>query len=241
MSRSVPAPSPVHAFADRAWAQFLELNPLWATMQGEERWDDRLDDPGPDGRAAMLALTESWATEMDGFAGLTLSVEDRITLGLIRFAVERLRGSYRLRLWEMEAVDQYGGPQGLMGELARLQRVDTPERLERLLARIEAYPAWMAAHRANLAEGVASGRTAARAVVERCLTQTRRMIETPAAESPIVLAHGSLADEQRASLIEAVETHVLPAQREWLEMLEAYRPHARSGDGVCHLADGDAI
>ena len=68
--------TPVHAFADRAWDQFLELNPLWATMQGDERWDDRLDDPGPDGRVAMLALAEAWEAEMDGFAGLELSVED---------------------------------------------------------------------------------------------------------------------------------------------------------------------
>ena len=45
----------IHAFADRAWDQFLELNPLWATMQGDERWDDRLDDPGLASRAERLA------------------------------------------------------------------------------------------------------------------------------------------------------------------------------------------
>ena len=76
MSQAAPAPTPVHAFADRAWDQFLELSPLWATMQGDERWDDRLDDPGPDGRAALLAVTEAWDAEMEGFDGLELSVED---------------------------------------------------------------------------------------------------------------------------------------------------------------------
>ena len=40
---------------------------------------------------------------------------------------------HELRLWEMEAIDQYGGPQALIGELARLQRVDGPERVARLL------------------------------------------------------------------------------------------------------------
>ena len=241
MSEPTSAPTPVHAFGDRAWDQFLELDPLWATVQGDERWDDRLDDPGPAGRAALAALCEAWEAEMDGFAGLELSVEDRISLGLIRFAVERFRGGLELRLWELEAVDQYGGPQGLMGDLARIQRADTPERLERLLARIEAYPEWMAAHRANLAAGVASGRTAAAAVVERCLAQTRRMVEAPAEESPVVLANQSLAPERRARLVAAVEAHVQPALRAWLEALEQYRPHARAGDGICHLADGEAI
>ncbi len=233
--------TPVHAFADRAWDQFLQLNPLWATLQGDERWDDRLDDPGPEGRAATLALAEAWEVEMDGFHALELSVEDQITLGLIRFAVARLRGALELRLWEMEAIDQYGGPQGLMGDLARTQRADTPERFERLLARIAAYPAWMAAHRANITEGVAAGRTAAAPVVERCISQTRRIVATPAAQSPIVLVNATLDEQQRARLVEAVERHVLPPLREWLVALEAYAAHARAGDGICYLPDGAAI
>ena len=241
MSVVESAVTPVHAFADRAWDRFLELNPLWATMQGDERWDDRLDDPGPDGRAAVLALTEAWEAELDGFAGLDLSVEDEVTLGLVRFVIARFRGAMELRLWELEAMDQYSGPQGLIGDLARMQQADTPARLENLLARLAAYPAWMTAHRANLAEGVASGRTAAPPVVDRCLAQTRRMVETPAEESPIVLANSGLGEAERAQLVEAVRRYVLPAHREWLAMLEGYRAHARAGDGVCHLADGDAI
>jgi len=235
------AATPVHVFADRAWEQFLELNPLWATMQGDERWDDRLDDPGPEGRALMLATAEAWEVEMDGFGGLVLSVEDQITLGLVRFVIARLRGSHELRLWEMEAIDQYSGPQGLMGELARMQRSDTPERFEKLLARIAAYPAWMAAHQANIAEGVASGRTAAASVVERCIVQTRRIVATPAEASPIVAVNEGLAAEQRVRLVAAVERDVMPPLRDWLATLEDYAAHARAGDGICHLADGGAI
>ena len=36
MSIAEPAVTPVHAFADRAWEQFLELNPVWATVQTAE-------------------------------------------------------------------------------------------------------------------------------------------------------------------------------------------------------------
>ncbi len=236
-----PAATPVHAFAERAWQQYLELNPLWATAQGDERWDDRLGDPGRDGRAAMLVLADAWQAEMDGFAGLRLSVEDAITLELIGIVIERTREADALRLWEMEAMDQYGGPQTLIGDLARLQRADTPERLQKLLARLAAYPAWLDAHAANLAAGLASGRTAAAPVVERCLAQTRRIVETPAAESPIVVAHSGLDEDSRAALVAAVETSVIPAQRRWLAMLETYAAHARDGDGICYLPDGEAL
>jgi uncharacterized protein (DUF885 family) len=241
VSVSHAANSPVHAFADRAWERFLELNPLWATAQGDERWDDRLGDPGPSGRAAELAMIDAWEAEANAFEVGTLPVEDAVTLDLMTVVIGRLREGHDLRLWEMEALDQYGGPQALMGELARLQRVDTPERFERLLARVSAYPAWMEAHRRNLEEGVASGRTAAMAVVERCLAQTRRMVETPASESPLVVANPGLSEGQKATLIKAIDQHVLPASQAWLEMLQDYAPHARSGEGICHLGDGEIL
>ncbi len=241
MSVTSAATSPVHAFAERAWEQFLELNPLWATAQGDERWDDRLGDPGPDGRAAELAMLDAWEAGSGAFDEEALSVEDAVTLDLVRIVIGRLREAHSLRLWEMDALDQYGGPQALMGELARLQRTDTPERFERLLARVAAYPAWMEAHRLNIAEGVAAGRTAATAVVERCLTQTRRMVETPASRSPLVVANDGLSDSQRATLTEAIERDVLPALQAWLEMLREYAPLARSGEGICYLDDGEAL
>jgi uncharacterized protein (DUF885 family) len=241
MSDAEAAATPVHAFAERAWEQFLELNPLWATSQGDERWDDRLGDPGPDGRAAEIDMLDGWEAELRGFDGLDLSVEDAITVGLVEVVIERMREAHALRLWEMEALDQYGGPQALVGELARLQRTDTPARFEKLLARIAAYPDWMASHRANIADGVAAGRTAASPVVERCTTQTRRMLETPAQESPIVLANATLSDEQRTALVEAVDQYVRPAHAAWFEMLEGYAAHARAGDGICYLDDGEAL
>ena len=166
--------------------------------------------------------------------------EDAVTLDLLRVVVTRLRQAHELRLWEMEAIDQYGGPQGLIGDLARLQRADTPERLARLLARLAAYPTWMEAHRANVEAGLAAGRTAAAPVVERCITQTRRMLETPPEASPIVLAHATLGEDVREALTDAVRRHVRPAHAAWLAMLERYAGHVRAGDGICHLPDGDA-
>ena len=241
MSVAQVAVSRVHVFADRAWEQYLELNPLWATSQGDERWDDRLDDPGPEGRAAQLALVEGWASDLQALDGADLPTEDAVTLDLMRVVVTRVRQAHDLRLWEMEAIDQYGGPQGLIGDLARLQRADTPERLARLLARLAAYPSWMEAHRSNVEAGLVSGRTAAAPVVERCITQTRRMLEAPAEQSPIVLAHASLDDATRDALVDAVARYVRPAHAAWLAMLERYAGRVRAGDGICHLPDGDAL
>ena len=58
MTTDAAHPTPTHRFADEAWDQFLELEPMWATVQGDERWDDRLDDPSPVGRAALMTRSE---------------------------------------------------------------------------------------------------------------------------------------------------------------------------------------
>ena len=241
MTDAAVAPSAAHEFADGAWDQFLALNPIWATAQGDERWDDQLGDPGPDGRAAELATLEGWDAELARLDGPALGVEDAITIGLIRVVVRRQRQAHRLRLWQMEAIDQYGGPQALVGDLARLQRVDTPERVDRLLARLAAYPAWMDAHRANVEAGIAAGRTAARPVVERCITQTRRMARTPIAESPLLLANPDLPPDRRDAIAGALERDVRPTLAAWLEALERYAGHARVGEGICHLPDGEEL
>jgi uncharacterized protein (DUF885 family) len=133
------------------------------------------------------------------------------------------------------------GPQGLPGDLARFQRVDTPERVDRLIRRLEQYPGYLAEHRANLLEGIAAGRTAAAPVVARVIEQTRRAVEAPIDESPLLAAHPELDDETRTRIRRAVEEWVAPALTDHLAALEGYAQHARAGDGVWSLPDGDEL
>ena len=52
------ASSPVEQLADRFWEAILELNPTTATVYGDERYADRLEDPCPTGRAKARRLME---------------------------------------------------------------------------------------------------------------------------------------------------------------------------------------
>ena len=197
--------------------------------------------PGPDGRAALLAMADRWEAEIAALDAPHLGVEDRVTLGLIGVVIRRFRGAHERSLWQMDGIDQYGGPQGLIGQLARLQRVDSEERVDRLRARLAAFPAWIAAHIENTEAGLRAGRTAARPVVQRCITQTRRIVETPVEQSPILVAHPELEPAQRDAIVRDLETLVRPAEAAWLALLERYEPHARDGEGVCHLPDGEGL
>ena len=125
--------------------------------------------------------------------------------------------------------------------MSRFQRLDSAERLERAVLRLEAFPHYLAAHRANLLDGIAAGRTAAAPVVARVIDQVRRAVDAPIDESPLLIAHPELDDASRARLRHALEHEVKPALQEHLAALEGYAEFARKGDGVWALPDGDAL
>ena len=239
--RGPGAESPVDALADRFWEGFLERNPVWATVFGDERYDDRLDDRSAAGRAADLAALDELERDAAALDHPDLPTEDRVTLDILRVTAHVRRVYYAHELWQLDGIDQMAGPQTMPTELARFQRLDTPERLARLVARLDAYPAYMAQVGDNIRAGLAAGRTAARAVVERTITQTRRVVETPTEASALLAAHPELTDDQRAVLVAAIERSVQPALEGFLELLEGYLPHARAGEGICWLPDGEAI
>ena len=58
MSSTDPSTSPVGALSDRFWEEILALNPTTASVYGDERYADRLEDPSPAGRAKTRELAE---------------------------------------------------------------------------------------------------------------------------------------------------------------------------------------
>jgi Uncharacterized protein conserved in bacteria len=134
---------------------------------------------------------------------------------------------------------QQQGHQSLLPELVQFQKADTPERLERLLARLAAYPAMADSVIDLLDEGRAAGLTAARVVAERTLAQLERLLGAPAVASPIVTIPHVAREEDRARILDAVERHVRPADARYLEALRAYLPATREVPGLCSTPGGD--
>lgn len=235
------ATSAVDALADGFWEGLLQRQPVAATFFGDDRYDDRLDDPGPAGRAADLAAAQGLLADAGRIDRTGLGVEAAVTLDMLEVVARLTVRAHAQATWQLASIDQLGGPQLLTGDLARVQRLDTPERLARLLARLEAYPAYLAAHEAVLRDGVEAGRTAAAPVVARVIDQTARAAALPAADDPLLAAHPDLDEATRTRLERAIAAHVRPAQQRFLEALRAYAPHARTDPGLWALPDGEGL
>jgi uncharacterized protein (DUF885 family) len=228
--------------ADRFWEAILAENPTTATMYGDERYDDQLEDPGPEGRARRRALLESTLAEAKAIDPAGQSLEDRITLDMVQVVCELgiVQDDQRTDL--LRVIDQMAGPQTLLPQVVMFQAADTPERLERLEARLRAYEGFMAANRELLREGIASGLTAPRIVTERTIAQLERLLEIPAGQSVIVTSARVASDEDRARVERLVRDVVMPADRAFLEAIrDGYVEASRKDPGLWSAPDGDAL
>jgi uncharacterized protein (DUF885 family) len=236
------AASTVDQIADGFWERFLELSPISATVYGDDRYDDRLPDPGPDGRAKGRQL----ALDMQAAAGAIpdegLSVEDRITRDMLRVVGELVITEDDHRLDTLQVVDQMNGPQTLLPQLTQFQAADTPERLERFLERLHGYTAYMAANTELLREALASGLTAPRIVAERQIAQIKRMLGTPIDEAVVPAMVRVASDADREKVREVVRDEVYPADAKFLEVLEGrYFDATRTEPGIWSAPKGDEI
>ncbi len=235
-------PSPVDALADRFWEALLELDPTMATFYGDARYADRLEDPSPAGRAARRDLMGRTAAEAAAIPIEGLSTEDRITRDMLQVIGELGVEEDDQHLHELRVVDQMGGPQQLLPQLTQFQKADTPEGLEAFLARLHAYPAFMAANADILRDGLVSGLTAPRIVTERTIAQIERMLAVPI-EAAIIPSMATVASEaDRERIRDAVRDAVYPADTAFLETLRGeYRHASREEPGIWSAPDGDAL
>ena len=233
MTSDERAPTLVNELADRFWEAVLELDPTLASFYGDERYADRLEDPGPDGRAASRALLEQTVAEARAIAPDGLPTEDSITRDMLIVVAELGIEQDDQALHQLRVVDQMRGPQQLLPDLTQIQAADSAERFDAFIARLHAYPAFMAANAQILRDGMASGLTAPRIVAERTIAQIERMLAVPI-ESAIVPSMVRVKDEaERERVRTIVRDVVYPADAAFLEALKGdYLAATREEPGI---------
>ncbi len=240
---TLPEPTtPVNDLADRFWESVLELNPTTATFYGDDRYADRLEDPGPEGRARSRALMERTAAEATAIDTDGLPTEDRITRDMLKVIAELQIEEDDQALHQLRVVDQMGGPQQLLPQLTQFQPADTPEKLEAFVARLHAYPAFMAANAQLLRDGLASGLTAPRIVADRTIAQIERMLEVPIGSAivPSMVKVASEADREKVR--DVVRDVVYPADQAFLDTLRGdYLAGTREDPGLWSAPNGEHL
>ncbi len=242
MTTSEHPTSPVDRLADAFWDDLLELNPTTATVYGDERYNDRLEDPSPAGRAKVRALLERTKAAAEAIPADGLPVEDRITRDMLIVIADQGieeddQGIHRLRV-----VDQIGGPQTLLPQVCQFQLADTPARFEMFVARLESYRDYMAANTDILREGLDTGLTAPRIVAERTVAQLERLMAIPPEEAIVASLAQVSSDADRDRVRDIATEIIYPADQAFLAVLKGeYLPATRTEPGLWSAPNGESL
>ncbi|MFI5055347.1 MAG: DUF885 domain-containing protein [Actinomycetota bacterium] len=226
------------ALADKAWEGILAQEPLMGTFVGDERYDDRLADPSETGRAADASMARGNLEALAAIDRDALDEGRQITADILEAICDRSLARIDHRLDLLDVANHMNGAVALLGQIATLQRADTPDRLDRLEARLRAFPAYFAASIELLHEGVAKGVTAPRVVAERTTGQLDRLLELAPEDSPVAATvDGAARDRLAVAVAEAVQ----PSLAAFREAMTSYLPATTETIAISALPDGEGM
>jgi uncharacterized protein (DUF885 family) len=229
------------ALADRFWEELLEREPTFATAIGDERYDDRLSDIGPEGRERSEQRNRAALDELATIDRDRLDLTLRTTMDVLEAIAIQTVDAIRLRTDRLYVVNHFVGPGVLLGDIASVQRTDTPERVDRYVERLRGFPAYLDACADIAREGIATGVVSPANVVERAVAQIERIVDGAPEDAPPL---GAIAEDDadgRAKIVGVWTQTVAPAFARYLEVLREYLPKAAEEPAVTALPGGDEI
>jgi uncharacterized protein (DUF885 family) len=247
MSMTSPADQ-LRTLADAFWERFMSEYPTWATIVGDRRYDDRLEDVSPDGVARRLAWLDEVATDATAVPEAGLSSMERVTRQMLIDEASNQARSIRTRVHEW-TVDPLQGPMMSLLDIVDYQTITTPEDGRNLIERFRGIGRYLDGLGAELRESAADGRVAVENPVDKMLN----ILDGLVAQAPEAwkLAGPAQAEHEdwrpadldwfRANLMTTVTDVAIPAFRRYRETLQRdIRPLARPSDkpGLCHLDGG---
>ncbi len=238
----------LRALIDEEWSERLAEDPLFATAVGVHRYNDRLPSVGLADQERRAAAARRTLERLESIRRQALDAADRIDYDLFRRELEgRVEsfeiGAYRLPL----TVDT-----GFHIAFARLPAeapLETAADYDAYIARLEAFPRYVEEHVELLRDGLATGMTLPRVVLEGYqVTIASHVVDDPQASvffAPFVRFPATVRSGERARLREAGEAAVrgavVPGYRTFLDfMVGEYLPGARTTLGASEFPGGEA-
>ena len=236
--------------AAEAWDGSLAADPLYATSLGDRRFLTQLrpnDEGAEDREVARLhdLLDRTTALGEDG-----LTHADRVTwLALLDTLTYELGvAESRIASW---AVDPLDGPQVQLLNVEQYQPLDTPADGAAAVERWRAMGPWIDRHVEGIRMGLANGRVAPLALVERVVEELDDLLARPVAAWPLAAPgraeHPAWPADPRRSFADgidhAIRDSIQPAfVRQRAFLVDEVKGRARSNEepGLCHVPDGAA-
>lgn len=238
--------------AEQYWDTVLEYSPSTATMLGDHRFDDRIEDITVVAEQRILAEWRSLQRAVDRIDADGLDSTGRLVRTLLLDDLDRAVTELEWRPVEMGAGQMDGVHARLLTTISQInapQPHDAAALAQRHRQIDGLLDTAVRRFRAGLAAGRAAGRAPARVTIERSLHQLDAYLASDLSADPFTTVAGPVGWDGehvwRRELSESTRGIIRPAFRRYRDMLATeLLPNSRPGEraGLCWLGeDGAAI
>jgi uncharacterized protein (DUF885 family) len=233
--------------ADR-WEYTMRTNPVYASILGDKRYNDKLDDFSQEAIDRDLAEDRKYLAKFEAIDTTGFSEQDVLNKELmvrdLRMSVE----GARFKGWEMP-VSQFGGVHIDMPQVVSLLSFQTVKDYEDYIARLKQIPTLFDQNVVQMRKGMAEGLMPPKILLEQVVTQANGIATQPVEQTPFAHPFDSFPKEisavdqkrLRQAGLAAIRESVLPAYVKFTTFVrDEYAPKGRTEPGVWALPDGDA-
>jgi uncharacterized protein (DUF885 family) len=225
------------------WEAALAWEPIFATVVGDRRFDDRLGSRDADAIDRRRRWLDAFRPQVQAIDPAAIGPADRVTRSALleQLAMDQAEVNAWLDEW---SVDPLHGPHIVALDLPDLQPASTPEQAEAMVARWRGLGPWIDGFSENLRAAARSGRVAVRTPVTKVVAELQETLGTPDDALPLLQPArddhpdwpAGAVERFRRELDAAVRESVRPALERYLatieeEVLPRARPDERPGIG----------
>jgi uncharacterized protein (DUF885 family) len=230
------------------WEYTMRTNPIYASILGDKRFNDKIDDFSQAAIDDNLAETRRFLDRFQAIDVTGFPEQEALNQQLmIRDLKMGLEGA-RFKPWEMP-VSQQGGIHIDAPQLVSILSFENVKDYEDYITRLKLLPVLFDQTVVQMRKGMAEQMMQPKILLEKVVTQANGIATTPAEQSPFTHPFDKFPDaisesdrkRLRAAGLEAVNESVIPAYVKFTAFIrDEYAPKGRSEPGAWALPDGEA-
>jgi uncharacterized protein (DUF885 family) len=220
--------------AEEYWETLLEASPSTATLLGDHRYDDRLEDLSADAEQVLRVRWASMRARVDEIPREGLEPGDLVTSGLLAAELDDAIASIDQRLIELQSDQMTGFHIDLLQAVPVMAAPDDLT-AEMLVARFRQIPRALEQAAERYLAGAGAGRTPAAVCVARSANMVEGYLASALDNDPFVNVGGPEGWD-RTHLRRVVEEEVRPAYRRMADLLKDRLLPVSRDDEHCGLS-----
>ena len=240
------ASAELHLLLDEDWEARLRENPLLATSTGDLRYDDRLPSVAPADLEKAAARQRAVLARLQTIPRASLGTQDRISYDMLARELRDDIADHEFAQWRLP-INADSGFHTAFASLPRNTTLTSTRDYESYIARLRAFPAYVGQQIANMREGLRTGFTLPRVVLDGYdVTIRTHVVDDPEQSvfyAPLRALPSGVPESERARLTAAGRAAVLEGAvagyRDFLDfMTREYLPKTRTTTAAADLPRG---